>query len=606
MRKAHLLRENKGCSYPVRMVFFDTETVPVEIGEGRVEHRFRLGWACFWERRPKRGRDTIEWYRIKDIREFWDWVVGKAYEKARLYLVAHNLDFDMGVTQGYRALLSRGFSLRNHWEKGLSRFYHWRQGSKSLIGIDNANIFATKLERLGESLGLSKLKVDFDAATEEELSAYCHRDVEIILKAWQRWIDFCTTEDLGNFAPTLAAQAFNAFKHRFMPVGIYIHNNVKALTLERECYKGGRTECFWIGRPPGEEFFYLDINSMYPFVMQGYPYPIRLWFYSEDVSPKRLYQLLERYLVCARVIIETEAPVFPVRYKGKTFYPVGEFEAALTTPELLYLHNVGKVKRVLAAAVYDKANIFSKYVDYFYAKRLEAKSAGDDMLSHFYKIMLNSLYGKFGQKSTKWEIIGTCEPGREGVEEVVDAKTGRRYMIRYHNGIVEHSTEEEESWNSFPAIAAHVTAYARMYLWRLIEKAGRENVFYVDTDSLFTNREGYERLVSEVDASILGKLKLEGRAEFLEIRGPKDYTFGQKTKLKGIRGEAVEVAPGVFEQEKWLGFASRLREGKLNTYIVQKQQKALRRVYAKGRIEEGGFVKPWRLPEDWPRIASLL
>jgi len=38
---------------------------------------------------------------------------------------------------------------------------------------------------------------------------------------------------------------------------------------------------------------------------------------------------------------------------------------------------------------------------------------------------------------------------------------------------------EEESANSMPAISAHVTDYARLYLWRLIDQAGLKNCFTV-------------------------------------------------------------------------------------------------------------------------------
>lgn len=606
MRRAHILKENRGSGYPVRVIFFDTETLPVDLGEGRVEHKFRLGWACFWRRRPETGKDNEEWYRIEDLPSFWEWVIGKSYTKTRLYLVAHNLDFDLAVTGGYRAILAAGFKLLNHWEKGVSRFYHWKQGNRSIIGLDNANYFQGSLARLGKSLGVEKLEVDFEKSSEEEISVYCKRDVEIMVRAWQYWLRFCEQEDLGYFAPTLAGQAFNAFRHRFMPAKVFIHDNVRALELERECYKGGRSECFYLGRPPGDRFYYLDINSMYPYVMVSHYYPCRLIFYQYGTSMSNFRNALKRFLICAHVRVRTEVPAFPVRVKGKTFYPVGEFDCYLTTPEIEYLLQHGELLRVYAFAAYEKAYLFKDYVEYFYAKRLEARERGEDAFSFFFKIMLNSLYGKFGQKSTKWEKIGECSPEEERIEQAIDLVTGKRYWLRYHNGLVEQSKEEEEAFNSFPAIAAHVTAYARIYLQELISKAGPENVYYVDTDSLFVNEKGYQRLSGLLHPTELGKLKLEETGDTLVIRGPKDYTFGTHTKLKGIRSNAVEVAPGVYEQEKWLGFASRLREGKLNTYVVERQQKTLRRVYAKGQTKGEGPVKPWVLPQDWERVSRLL
>jgi len=606
MRRAHKLKGNRSSPYPVRMIFFDTETDPVPISENAVEHRFKLGWACFWKRREKGRKNTLEWYEIKDPDSFWTWVDSKIYKNTRVYLVAHNLDFDLAVLKGYSAILEKGYELIKFWERGMARFYLWRKENRTIVGIDNANIFPGKLAHLGYSLGLPKLDVDFNDVSRETLSIYCKRDVEIMVKAWERWINFCKDEDLGSFGYTIAGQAFNSYRHRFMKKNIYIHNSEKVLQLERECYKGGRCESFYIGTPVEKKFYYLDVNSMYPYVMLEKKYPVKLVHFERNCSVNFLKQKIKEYLSCAHVRIKIDVPAFPIRVKEKTFYPIGEYDCYLTTPELQFVNKRGKILKVYTVALYDSADIFSEYVQYFYNRRLESKEKGDSTQQYFFKLMLNSLYGKFGQKSVGWEKVGECDPSLEEVESVVDRVTGKRYTIRRHNGIVEQTKDPEESYNSFPAIAAHVTAYARMYLFSLIEKAGIENVYYTDTDSLITNEEGYKNLQDMQDPKKLGFLKVEGETEQLEIRGPKDYTFGDIVKVKGVRSTAVEISPGVFVQEKWLGFSSRLRQGKLNTYIVERTQKTLRREYTKGYIENGGRVRPWFLPRDWEKVVSAL
>jgi len=606
VRKAHILKRNRRSPFPVRMIFFDTETDAVSISEDAVEHKFKLGWACYWKRRKERRKDTEEWHQITDSDLFWEWVNSKVYKNTRLYLVAHNIDFDLGVLQGYETILKMGFKLVKFWERGLARFFKWKDGNRTIIGIDNANIFPGKLENLGKSLNLPKLEIDFDNTSLEALSVYCKRDVEIMMMAWKRWIDFCQSEDLGSFGYTIAGQAFNAFRHKFMKENIYIHNSEKVLELERECYKGGRCEAFFIGAVEGEEFFYLDVNSMYPSVMMKMKYPTKLVHYERNCSVSFLKEKMKQYLACAHVRVKVDVPAFPLRVKEKTFYPVGEFDCFLTTPELIFALYRGKILKVYSLALYEGRDIFSNYVQYFYSHRIEAKKQGDNTQQYFFKLMLNSLYGKFGQKSVGWEKIGECDPSKEGYEKVYDVVTGKRYLIRYHNGIIEQTKDPEESFNSFPAIAAHVTAYARMYLFSLMEKAGLDNVFYTDTDSLITNRVGYDKLQDMVDSKELGKLKLEAETNYLEIYGPKDYTFGDKVKVKGIRASAEKVQPGVYIQEKWCGFSSRVREGKLNTYIVKKQQKTLRRRYTKGKVGRDGRVMPWKLPEDWEQVSLVL
>ncbi|MBC7343849.1 MAG: hypothetical protein H5U03_00150 [Clostridia bacterium] len=598
MRKAHLLKPNMKNEKPRCFIFFDTETAPERVDDVSVAHRLKLGVACYWWRGNAYNGEKIEWLTFTDSDAFWEWATSKIWAKTKLYLVSHNLDFDLAVTKGYEWLQKHGYKMTKYWEKAPSRIIVWRKGNKTLCGIDNGNYFRGSLEEIGKSVGLEKLKVDFETCSNTELETYCKRDVEILLYLWKKWLSFAEENNLGNFMPTLASQAFTAFRHRFMEHRIFIHDREDILKLEREAYHGGRTECFYIGQAAGGPWYYLDVNSMYPHVMKTNVYPTKLIGYRKGVGVSFLSKYLETHCVIARVRVVTEAPVYPVKIKREVVYPVGEFEAVLSTPELKFGLQNGLIVEVGEVAVYDADAIFVDYVNFFYSQRLQARENGDSAFAYFYKIMLNSLYGKFGQQTSEWEVIGKCDPSITRVETWVEPQTGKRRTVRYHNGIVEMSSEPQESYNSFPAVAAHVTAYGRMYLWSLIEKAGMENVYYVDTDSLILNEAGFMRLKFLVNAKELGMLKLVKVADTLVIRAPKDYTFGEHVRLKGVRSSAKEIAPGVFEQEKWCGYASRLRTGNLNVYIVEKQVKRLSRKYKKGVVTESGRVRPFILPEE--------
>ena len=57
--------------------------------------------------------------------------------------------------------------------------------------------------------------------------------------------------------------------------------------------------------------------------------------------------------------------------------------------------------------------VFKDYVEYFYNKRQDAKAAGEVINDKFYKMMLNTAFGKFIQKQYKQSMIGSKD-------EVVD------------------------------------------------------------------------------------------------------------------------------------------------------------------------------------------
>ncbi|GAH30349.1 unnamed protein product, partial [marine sediment metagenome] len=124
-------------------------------------------------------------------------------------------------------------------------------------------------------------------------------------------------------------------------------------------------------------------------------------------------------------------------------------------------------------------------------------------------------------------------------------------QIRYLLGELFELKGYKESFNSFPAIAAHVAALGRLHLWRLMKMAGKENYFYCDTDSLLVNNEGLQNLSKELDNDKLGSLKVIEETDSANIKGLKDYTIGDKTAIKGIRKLAIQIEDGVYEQELW-------------------------------------------------------
>jgi hypothetical protein len=150
----------------------------------------------------------------------------------------------------------------------------------------------------------------------------------------------------------------------------------------------------------------------------------------------------------------------------------------------------------------------------------------------------------------------------------------------------------DESFDSFPGIAAHVTAYGRMYLWKLMNIVGRYHYFYCDTDSLIIDGTGLARLKKLISQAGLGGLKIEETCSHVLIRGLKDYTTTKKTVTKGIRKNAVQIADGVYQQELWPGFRGLLRSGDAETYTVKTVTKHLTREYKKGTVKPDGSVVP--------------
>lgn len=594
MRHPHFLAPNKAKTFPTKIVVFDCETEATPV-EGGMLHTLKLGVACFWRRRGDGEKDTYEWLTFTQEQEFWEWVERRTKSGYTVVLTSHNLGFDMLVLHAFMWLPSLGWDLRGYYSKGLTTICRFKKGSKRLRFVDNTNFFRGKLKDLGELVDLPKLEVDFEGVGDEELETYCRRDVAIVLALWEKWLSFLQLHDLGKWCWTLPSQALSSYRHRFMRFGILVHNCEEALELERQSYHGGRTEVLRVGEFTGGPFYKLDVNSMYPYVMRRSTYPVRLYKYSPRANVPYLRRLLEKYLVIAECLAETEEAAFPQYLDGWTCYPTGIFRGVFTTPELKHLLERGQIHEVYRLAYYAHQPIFGQYVDFFYNLKARYTEEGNKAFRSICKGFLNFLYGKFGQRGMEDKIIGTCPLDWMKTEEHFDWEAQEWVDLVYLCGQVIERRKRGESYNSFPAIAAHVTANARLYLWHLIGLAGRNNVFYVDTDSLIVNQMGYKHLEPLAHPTRLGGLKVEGVSDYLEIRAPKDYTFGPNCYIKGIRDNAISLADGVYEQDKFPGLAGILRKGDCDDYVIERTVKRLAREIHSGEVTQGGHVLPFQL-----------
>ncbi|MER3448178.1 MAG: hypothetical protein C4291_15765, partial [Candidatus Dadabacteria bacterium] len=225
-------------------------------------------------------------------------------------------------------------------------------------------------------------------------------------------------------------------------------------------------------------------------------------------------------------------------------YDQGSFCTVLAGPELRDALRRGYVARVYRLGVYDVAEIFKSYVEELYGYRLVAKWGGDKFNDLFYKLLLNSLYGKFAQKNPKWVEDVNLEVELNSYAWL--KRGGELIMARNIGGRKEYLAGKEPVWHYMPAIASFVTSYARAYLNRLFDIAGIDNVYYSDTDSLIVNEEGYERLKEHIDSVRLGALKVEDEAEELEIIAKKNYRLGDTVKRAGISDRAIVLGDGMF------------------------------------------------------------
>src|SRR6202789_1889380 len=168
------------------------------------------------------------------------------------------------------------------------------------------------------------------------------------------------------------------------------------------------------------------------------------------------------------------------------------------------------------------------------------------------KILLNSLYGRFGMDDNFIEVNVIHKDyyldfQNKFLNNILDCQDlGDYKMVSYRNNEVEIS--EDSTHNVSIVIASAITAYARVHM-SIFKNNPRINLYYSDTDSIYIDKPLPPEFIS---STILGKLKLENVCSDAIFLAPKVYCLNTIDndliyKVKGLKHE-VELTMKDFAQ----------------------------------------------------------
>ena len=592
----HIMKPNKNTEIPRYHAFIDTETTGTNIENDMIEQSLKLGWCCFSDIRVSEERISDKWLKFSDAKSLWEFIDNEIPPKGTVWVWAHNMDFDFRVCKGFSELEKLEYTIKKFVFEPGRVILKWVKPNKSINIVDTMNYFKVSLAKLGDDIGIPKMDIKFGEASDKELSVYCRNDVAIIKTAITRLLEFIYEHDLGSFKPTVAAQAFTGYKHKYMQHSLFIHNNLTADEMEVAAYKGGRTEAFFIGNVKRKRLRCLDVNSMYPFIMRNEDLPTKMVGIKSGISVSALREIMREYLVIADMEFVIEKPIVGVK-RGRLTFPIGNIRDTLTSPEIEAVMRDGVINRIYRIAIYEHHPIFRNYVDKLYELRNRYKEEGNFSYQLFCKYMLNALYGKFGQRIQKLDAVEINQKLEDNfIVDYYDADLKKKVVEYHFGGKVWMKGEKSASFDTFTAIPAFITGYARQYLWELIQKAGAGNVYYCDTDSLFLNLKGLRKLKEYRNEEKLGKLGLEDK-KIIKIRNVKDYDTQKERKIKGIRDDAKKVGFRRYEQIQFEKLFTGGRNDRSERVVIKKVKKVMRKKYNKGMVTNTGWVKPFRLKE---------
>lgn len=629
MRHGHYWKQAGAKVAPANIVCFDTETWHGDKAEcdGGEFHTLRLGCALAY--RLERGKRTRT-ARVTFTRpaDFFRFVSGRLDRRRPLWVFAHNASYDAGIVGLWEWLRANNVLVEKPAISGTLFYLRCLYKGCVLVFADTCNYYHCSLAELGRSVGIPKGAMPNQDAPDSEWETYCRRDVEVTAAGIDALIAFNRKERLGPWQPSIAGLAFSGYRARFMEHKILVHDNKPCLQLERGCYYGGLVETPRIGAVPDCPVYELDVCSMYPSMCQ-FDLPYYLEHYSERVGPQLVAKLRREYMLAAEVTIESLDTTYPKRLKTGTYYPLGRYVTCLAHPELCHAIDNGHVKWFHRVAWYRKEPVAREYMTHFVNRKVEFKEGKNKAFETLAKYYANSLYGKWGQLTPNWQEYGaaalatleekyglpdgTLQEKYPVAPVLTSPESTRRFdeigepiPLRDYYGVTEIKVGESESRDSCPIMAATVTSYARVLLRGYQKTAGAGNWYYCDTDSIWVNTAGFQRLLASgaIRDNTLGKLSLKKIHWGLTVYGPKDYECDTARRLKGIRASAKPDGKGGWVQLHFPGAAAQIRLERKGGVFVARALKHLRRELTKCVLLPTGETRPLVFPVENPEAKQ--
>ena len=365
---------------------------------------------------------------------------------------------------------------------------------------------------------------------------------------------------------SLPSLALAIYRAKFMPrVKIPVLSGLIANTI-RSAYFGGRIEVF---KPVVKDGYLYDVNSLYPSCMlNDMPAGIPTYVYKPCLDT--FFGFAEADVVAPNI----RKPFLPRRIEGRTVFTLGSFRGWYFSEELKYAKSLGYQINLQQGYKFERGkHIFTKYINHFYAMKKQASSTYEYYVA---KLMMNSLYGRFGLKNeqTRSTFVDKEEFNKIVEEHEIDKfheYDENNYYVEYKKVPAPKLTgwsaeffkkvlvneQEKQGIKSSISIAAAITSYGRITMYKFIV---RPDCHYTDTDSIVLST----KLDDEHVNNNLGGFKLEYAIADGIFVSPKAYA------IKTADDQSVVKFKGISKGRASRGDLYRLYSGETIRFNLQR------------------------------------
>lgn len=403
---------------------------------------------------------------------------------------------------------------------------------------DSYHLLRASLKALTESFNVAHKKKDYDVMKgvswhDKKLMQYLENDC---IGLYECLVSFRKILGVSKLRLTIASQALQVFRDQLgdetelLTMPIAYEND-----LRDNFYAGGRVELY---KGMGTVNIY-DVNSLYPSVMLN-EMPLG------EVFKTNSYRKGYIGFYCVEILDTPDWYISPLMLKGgKCFFPNGRgiYYMSSDTLEML-IHDYGIRYKILYGYYFKKREyLFNNYIERFYKEKSEYYGQARGIIAKF---LLNALYGKFAQKRLRETITTMRNAGKNRFTDF-QPESGLGLVL---------VLKESKSTFILPYLSAYITELARLKHF-LLMREDEKNIYYCDTDSIFSSSNYYDRYVSKK----IGDLSFKGKYNFIGL-GNKVYSLKSKKEsivvFKGFNGSEFShndfrnALHHIFQPEKFI------------------------------------------------------
>lgn len=405
---------------------------------------------------------------------------------------------------------------------------------------------------------------------------YCILDCKITEEIAKIHYDQCKGQiDNKNYdttnCSTGASVALKIYTQIFLNETLY-GSPEEILYIERNSYKGGRTEVFKKKFTPctdHKHLYYYDINSSYPYAMLS-DMPVKFMKhlkFNEIKLNDNTDMLFDHFLYRARctyrgnddffipnlLIRSSENDIIANKNTEYAYHWGVELRHAIELNCDIYINE---------QIEYKNGSIFNQFANYMYNERLIAKKNKNSAKSNYLKLCMNSLYGKFAQTEMNNNVL--CQNSNE-INRILNDSNNQfvDFEIINEKILIKYKTikNKDESVGNLVRFSSYITAIARTNLAKFMHNVEHKNVYYCDTDSVFTSKKPSDD--SFIDQTQLGKWKQETKE--IKIINIVDNTIKRTEEVICNIKSAIFLSPKSYFYDVDYDIELQINEKVLNT-----------------------------------------